>query len=374
MITVLHLITGLERGGAETALLRLVGATDRRNIRSIVISMTRNGQLKPQFEELGLPLYSLGMKRGVPSVGGIFRLIRILRREKPDILQTWLYHADFLGWLVHRLGGVKNLVWNIRCSKPDAKYERGFGAMFLRLLARLSKSPKAIIANSHAGKSSHQRLGYRPPRWAVLQNGIDLQDFQPSMENRESVRKEIGLKPTDKIIGLVARYDPLKDHATFLGAASLISDRPDTHFVLVGSRIDEKNEIVMKLINELKLEGQVHLLGERKDIARLTSAFDIATCSSIGEGFPNILIEAMACAVPCVTTDVGDAKEVVAETGLVVAPGDSAQLAEGWRSLLAMTAEDRTQLGTSARDRVSGHYTLDASVERYEALYEDLAK
>jgi glycosyltransferase involved in cell wall biosynthesis len=174
---------------------------------------------------------------------------------------------------------------------------------------------------------------------------------------------------------LVARFDPLKDHRTFLRAAAMLRERwPDAHFVLVGQGVTESNEVLRETIAANGLRDRVHLLGERSDIPTLTAAFDIATCSSYGESFPNAVGEAMACAVPCVVTDVGDAKRIVGETGLVVSPRNAPALAAAWGELLELGAEGRQELGRQARDRIETNYGLDAIVRQYEALYARLAR
>jgi len=370
---VAHLITSLSVGGAETFLLRLVATMDRGRFDPVVISVTDEGTLGAQLREMGVRVYALGMRRGVPHPGGLIRLISILRRERPHILQTWLYHADLLGLLARRPGAVERLVWGIRCSETDSRYRSGLSGLVVRILARYSDRPDAIVTNSQAGTETHRAMGYRPRRWEVIHNGVDTDHFHPAPGHHASVRRELDLPPETVLIGLVARYDPLKDHGTFLKAAAHLANEKDVHFVLAGAGVDGANGVLAQLAGELGISQRVHFLGERTDIARLNAAFDIASCCSTGEGFPNILIEAMACGVPCVTTDVGDAREVVAETGIVSPVRGAAQLAQGWRTLLQRGSDGRAQLGQAARDRIVEHFALSKAASRYETLYSELA-
>ena len=372
-IRVTHLITGLATGGAETLLLNLLRRTNRNRIQNDVVSLTPGGELKQLIESIDIPVTHLGMTPGVPNPVGMYRLHRHLRRVRPDVLQTWLYHADLLGSLVVPISSVNRLVWNIRCSDMGAAYYRGTTGLVVKALAALSRRTDAIVVNSQAGKREHEGFGYRPGRWEVISNGVDLDRFQPSPQARAQVRRELGIPKDAIVIGLVARFDPVKGHDVFLQAAKIaLAGENKLHFVLVGDGCMKDNSGLAPIIADIPAE-QVHLLGRRHDIARLVTAFDIACCSSYSEGFPNILIEAMACAVPCVATNVGDCAEIVADTGLVVDAGDPSAFAGSLRKLAEMGREERSLLGQSARRRAWELYDLGSMVTNYESLYSDLS-
>ena len=176
------------------------------------------------------------------------------------------------------------------------------------------------------------------------------------------------------LIGLVARFDPLKDHGTFLRAAAQVVRRhSEVHFVAVGAGVDSSNRYLASLSQELGLGPNLHLLGERRDTPSLNAAFDIATCTSLGEGFPNVLIEAMACGTPCVSTAAGDAAVVIGNTGLVVAPGDPNAFAMALLDFIDAGADYRMSRGAEARLRTASLYSLTAMVERYQDLYAGIA-
>lgn len=374
MVKVVHLITGLVRGGAETALYRLLAGMDRDRFENVVVSLTEAGAMAADIRALGVPVHAVRMSRAAPGPAAAWRLLRRLRAERPDILQTWLYHADLAGLVAGRLARVPAIAWNVRCAETDARYRRGLGGLVVRLLARLSSRPDVVVVNSEAGRRVHAALGYRPRRWLVAANGFDTALFRPDPAAPAALREALGLAPDCPVIGLVARYDPLKDHATFLRAAALLAgDEPEVRFVLVGAGADDGNPTLTGLVGELGLGGRVRLLGERRDVPALTAGFDIAACSSVGEGFPNVVGEAMACAVPCVATDVGDSAALVGETGRVVPPGDPGAMAAAWRELLEMGPAGRAELGRAARRRIEEEFTLAAAVGRYEALYAELA-
>jgi glycosyltransferase involved in cell wall biosynthesis len=174
------------------------------------------------------------------------------------------------------------------------------------------------------------------------------------------------------LIGFIARHDPMKDHPTFFKAASeLLQERENVHFILAGNGVKPENRSIAMQISDI-WKDHFHLLGEREDIEKITAALDIASLASHGEGFPNIICEAMACEVPCVTTDVGDAAFIVNNTGYVVPTRDSRAMAGAWKVLIDLGEERRRELGLSARKRVMAHFELSKVVKEYEGFYTSL--
>jgi len=370
MITILHLITGLETGGAQRMLSHVAAHADRSRFRSIVVSMTGLGKMGPLIEAAGVTLLSLGLSRGVADPRGIARLVRLLREFRPSILQTWLYHADLLGLAARQFAPSARLLWNIRCTET-------IGTSGLRqLLAWCSALPDAVVVNSHAGQRYHESLGYRPRRWVTIPNGIDTKAFRPDAAARRRGRAELAIPEDAAAVLLPARYHPMKDHATFLAAAAALAGRrPDLRFALAGAGSDADNQELNRMIAAHQLGDRVHLLGERRDLNSLYPAFDIVTLSSaFGEGFPNVLGEAMACAIACVATDSGDASLIIDDTGLVVPPRDPAALAAGWQRLVELGPDGRSALGAKARTRIVQHYDIDHIVPRFEELYQEMVE
>jgi glycosyltransferase involved in cell wall biosynthesis len=372
---VLHIITGLNSGGAEMMLFKILSSMNRVDFPPAVLSMARScGPIRKRIEALGVPVYSLEMRRGIPTPTAIWHLIRLVRRLQPALIQGWMYHANLMALLVRPfLPSPTPVLWNIRQSLYDLKYEKKMTAWVIRLCARLSIKPVQILYNSQVSAAQHETLGYASGKRAVIPNGFDVEIFSPSEEARVQVRQELGLSPTSTLIGLIGRYDPMKDHENFIRATARLSkSNPDVHFLLAGNNVDVKNNDLMDLLQNLKLINKFHLLGEREDISRLTAALDISTCSSYGEGFPNVVGEAMACEVPCVVTDVGDSGWVVGDTGLVVPPRDPVAMASAWKELLDMGFEERKVLGAKARKRVITNFSIDKIASQYESLYSNL--
>jgi glycosyltransferase involved in cell wall biosynthesis len=244
-------------------------------------------------------------------------------------------------------------------------------AAAVRVMAKLSGLPHTVLFNSRTSARQHEQAGYRPRRLRVIPNGFDLELFRPGEHFRESLRAELGLAPDAELVGLVARCHPVKDHASFLEAAArLVAAGSGAHFLLAGQETDGRQ--VAARVEELGLGGRVHALGERHDVARLTAALDVATCCSLAESFPNSVGEAMACAVPCVVTDVGDAAWMVGASGLVAPVRAPAALATAWRTLLALTPEARRRLGVQARERVKTEFSMNQVAKQYEDLYREV--
>ena len=371
-MVIAHLITSLGCGGAENQMQQLVLASRKGQSRHIVISLTEGGLISSELKEVGVEVHSVGMKRGVWSPRGLFRLIRLLHRLKPDVLHCWLYHACLLGLFATRIVHVNALIWALRSANPGLHSYSMQTKAVVRLCARLSAVPDAIIVNSETARTVHEQWKYRTNRMKVVPNGIDADRFTPDPEVRVQVREEIGIAPDVMLVGLIARFHPAKDHETFLRAAGLLHQRhPDVHFLFAGQEMVPENHTLTRLIAENNLRQAVHLLGARRDIACVTTALDISCLSSWSESFPNVLLEAMACGVPCVTTDVGDCAFVVGDTGRIVPPKNPEALAAALDEMVSMQEFERTSLGQRARKRVLELFTLERMVSTYQKLYED---
>lgn len=365
---VLHIITGLRRGGAETMLAKLAVGLAREGWENRVVCLSERGPLALELEAAGTHVEALDAQSWL-APRAFARLIAMIREYKPDVLQTWLYHADLAGLIsAILLNQTKRLIWNLRCSDVDFDLEQTPGTRVLvQALARLSGWPAAIIVNSHRGQVSHEQLGYKPRQWIELPNGFDLDRWRPDPGAAARLRRLLQLRADVPVVGMCARVAPMKDHATFFAALAALRQRvPHVHAVLAGYGTEELGAMA----GQFGLETCVSLVGEREDLPALVPGFDVFCLSSaFGEGFPNVLGEAMACGVPCVATEVGDAAEIIGDTGLVVPPSRPDELATALASLLQATAEHRKELGARARIRIELHYSLEAIARRYADTY-----
>lgn len=369
---VMYIINDLSIGGAEMMLYKLLAETDRARFCPLVISLMHHAALSERIEALGIDVYTTKMRPGWPTPMGLWRLVRLIRRLKPDLILGWMYHSCLAAQLASVFSSQRPpILWSIHYSISSLNREKWLTAAAIRVCAVLSKLPAKIIFVSRAAQLQHKPLGYSLETSCVIPNGIDVTAFVPSNEARLSVRSELGLPENAFLIGLVGRYHPTKDHSNFLQAAALLSKlHPETHFLLTGRRVDRENRALCQSIQELGLVRQTHLLGERYDMSRLTAALDVFSLSSCVESCPNVIGEAMACGVPCVVTDVGDAAWILGNTGRVVPPRDSSALADAWREMINLGPDGRLALGREARSRVIERFTLKSIAARYDALYE----
>lgn len=372
---VVHVITGLRRHGAETMLAKLLEVMDRSRFQQTVIVLQDKGELGPRIEQAGVPVIALNMKSALDFPRVFFRIWSILKKGKPDIVQTWLYHADFVGTLAAKAAGSTKLIWNLRCSNMNFSEYNPIMRLICSLLARLSSVPDLVISNSLTGQKAHSELGYHPRAWRLLPNGFDTERFRPNVELAAEFRRSLGIGPSTPLIGLPARFDPMKDQANFLNAAALlVQDHPEVRFALIGRGLTADNTAIASHIAERGLGSYVHLLGERSDMEVVMASLNIVTLSSAyGEGFPNVLGEALSCGVLCVATDVGDAAAIVGPYGRIVPSRHSEALAAAWREILALNPEAYKELSSQAREHVIDHYSLPAIGRAYEELYTSVA-
>ena len=371
MIRLAHIVSDLDVGGAEVMLAKLVGGMDRARFSNTVISLTDEGQLGERIASSGVAVHTLGMKRGRPDIRALPRLIRLLKGIQPTIVQSWLYHADFLSTLAVKLAGSPILIWNVRCSDMDLTRYSPLTRWVQWTLAKSSRVPVAVVVNSEAGKQQHEQVGYRPRRWVVIPNGFDIEQFRPDPRARLTLRSEWQIPESAVIVALVARVDPMKDHATFLKAAQLVAQaRQDVYFVLAG----KDTMTLASAVADKALASQTRLLGYCSRMECVLPGVDLMCLSSaFGEGFPNVLGEAMACGIPCIATDVGDARSIIGETGTVVPPRDPARLASAIIDMAGRGLAERQQLGRRARERIEDVYSLPKIIDRYMALYSEVA-
>jgi glycosyltransferase involved in cell wall biosynthesis len=372
-VKLLYLVTCISIGGAELMLYKLLSRLNRERFTPVVVSLIDDrDSVADRIEALGIPVYTIGMQPGLPTPQAIWRLVRTVRQLQPDLIQGRMYHGSLAAqlisaWVQPRIP----ILWSIHHSINALATEKKMTQAIIRLGAHISRFATQIIFVSQNSQQQHEALGYRHDKSCYIPNGCDTSLFQPSVAARSSVRTELNLPAEAVLIGLIARYHPLKDHANFLRAAALLlKTSPTLQFVLIGSGVDATNQPLNQLIQDLGIGAHLHLLGERHDLPRLTAALDIATLSSCGEAFPNVLVEAMACEVPCVTTDVGDAALIVGQTGQIVPPQNAAALATAWQTLLALTTAERAALGQAARARVRELFSLESVVAQHERLYE----
>lgn len=336
--------------------------------RQIVISLGDEGVFGAVLRDAGIELHCLNIKLITAPVV-LWRLCRLLKSIQPDSVVTWLYHADLLGTIACWLTGVRKLYWNIRCSNIEFSNYSPFTRWTVQLLSRLSGYPAGILYNSKVGRAVHEEIGYHPKQWCYVPNGFDLDEWYPDERDRAEVRSKWGVTDENFVVGMVARVDPQKDYPTFLAAVrKVVQEYGHVRIVLIGKGTEQFAQT--EGLNQVLL-----CLGQRKDVAYLMRGLDLVVLSSAyGEGFPNILGEAMATGVPCVTTNVGDAAEIVGDTGWVAPVSDPGKLAGAIEQMIAMERRDRKELQSRTRKRIQEFYSMPSKAACYRQFWSGLVK
>lgn len=343
--------------------------------RHSVTSLACGGRIVGELHDHGVMVTELGMRKELKDWRGVKQLSARLREMSPLLVQTWLYHADLVGGLAARRAGVP-VVWNLRQTSVGRGAQKWSTAFIVRLCALFSRSlPVRIVCGSRAARKAHCEMGFSEDRMLVISNGVDTGVYSYDESAREEVRSELGLTDDSLLIGRIGRYHPQKDYKGFVEMAGrMAAASPNLCFVLAGADVDWSNKELVRWIEAKGLSSKFRLLGARRDIPRIMSALDLFVSSSVfGEGFPNVIAEAMACEVPTVATDVGDSAEIVGKPRHIAPAGHYGSLAAAGLDILGLPLPLRREMGREGRERVANRYSMDRMVQRYEDLYDEVA-
>ncbi len=375
-MNITYIITGLYTGGAEMMLYKQLSQIDRNRFSPSIISLMNKGTIGPKIEsELGIPVYTLNIVESRNPIYALWRLRQIIRSIQPDLIQGKMYHGNLVSEIAKFFVGRSiPVLWSIHHTITQLSAEKRITQWLIKLGSRMGNNPDRIIFVSQNSRQQHETLGYPIDKSCTIPNGCDVDRFSPDATAHTTLCESLGIAKDSLLIGSVARFHPMKDHHNLLQAAALtVTHYPNLHFVLIGRDVTEDNPELHSWITAFNLGDRVHVLGERSDTPQLMAGFDLFTSTSAyGEAFPNVLVEAMSCGTPCVTTNVGDSGFIVENTGKVVEPRDAEGLSQAWRSILQLTTTDRTTLGIQARQRVIDHFSLRSIVDRHESLYEEV--
>jgi glycosyltransferase involved in cell wall biosynthesis len=368
---VLHVISGLAVGGAEMALYRLILQFRGSDYDHTVVALTPGGGMIARFVASGIHVVVLDVRRA--PAAHFAQLVRLIRDQRPDIVQTWLYHADFLGGLAARVAGNRKVIWGVRTTDVDGGCARTT-ALVRRACAAMSRwVPHTIVCVAEAALRAHARIGYDTGRMTVVGNGFDLAQLAASDADRGRLRRSCGFGADDIVVGTLGRFNLDKDHANFVAAAGrLAALDARVRFLMIGRELDAANPALAGWIRATGHADRFVLLGERDDVAVCLAAMDIFCLSSRTEAFPNVVGEAMAMGLPCVATDVGDVAALLADTGVVVPKADPDALARGLSGLIARGPAHAREQGQRARERIRAVYDMRGVRARFELIYDDV--
>lgn len=372
VLRVLHVITGLYRGGAEAMLYKLIQALpEAEGFRHSVIGLLDGGEI--DFSALGASVCTLGLRRGVPAPQALCRLRLAMASANPDVVHGWMYHGN----IAASLAAPRKLpvIWGIHHALHNYSEEKALTRLLIYSGPRLSGRVKRILYCSQASQLQHEALGYPASRSQFIANGFDCDVFRPDPYAAAELRRELALQDDAVLIGNAARFDPIKNHQDLIRAfARLVDLHPKAHLLLAGAGVSEENEELSGLIRHEGAAGRVVMLGQRNDMPRFYAGLDAFALSSRSECFPNVLGEAMACGIPCVSTDVGDAASIIGSTGQLAPAGDVAALTAAMNALLGLSPSDRRSLGEAARMRILAKFSLASVARRYAEVYRHVAQ
>lgn len=370
MIKITHIIIGLNVGGAELMLKRLVlSSHEKKEFHHSVISLTDIGIIGAELNSKGVPVYSLGMQSALSIPNILLKVRKLLRVLQPDVVQTWMYHADLLGGLAAKSVGIDNIIWNVRNTAID---DRGFVATSIaKICAKLSYIiPKKIIYVSRSALKSHIEFGYNDYISIVVFNGFDVDEFKHNPKIRNEYRRALGITDNDIIVGSVGRFSNSKDHTTFIESINMaVRTNPCIKGLLVGRDISLDNFDISE-----KDKKNFLVIGQRTDIANLYSSMDIFCLHSTSEGFPNVLGEAMSTGLPCVVTKAGDAEFILNDGQYTSNIRDIESVSKNLLRLANSNIETRKKIGIKNRKRVENNFEMNNIIEEYLSLYNLIVK
>jgi glycosyltransferase involved in cell wall biosynthesis len=371
---VLHIITDFNDGGAQAVLYRFIMA-DKQNTHQ-VISLMNIGWYGERVAKLGIPVHALDMPKSRLTRHGVTKLYRLIREINPDTIQTWMYHSDLLGSALARLAGHKAIVWGIHNSDLDPAQTAFTTRAIVRMCASISGLiPRKIISCSEEGVRVHSALGYQLQKMVTIPNGYDVSEFAPNLADRQNLRQQWQIPDGTTLFGMVARWNPQKDHANLIAALADLQTQTQSpwHCVLIGSNVSTDNQTLVELIDRYQVRDRVTLLGIRTDIPAAMNALDIHVLSSAyGEAFPNVVAEAMACQTPCIVTAVGDAALIVGDTGWVVPPSDAVRLGAAMAVAIERMSDltDWQERQSRCRQRIEANFSIQNMVAKYNDVWE----
>jgi glycosyltransferase involved in cell wall biosynthesis len=365
---VFHIISGLGDGGAEGVLYRLIKC-DIKNTH-IVITMISGGKYEVLLKNLGVVVTSLNLERGKFTVMALAQLYMKIRKVKPDVVQTWMYHSDLVGGLIAKIALVKRVIWNVRHSNLNPEDTKSSTIIVARLCALFSYIvPNKIVCCADEAREEHISIGYKSKNMVVISNGYDLSLYKP-YKTASVIRNEYNISNSQPLMGMVGRFTPEKDHENLFRAMSQLINKP--YLVLAGTGMTDENEILSKLISVYSLTERVILLGQVEDVPSFMNQLDFHVLSSSSEGFPNVLAEAMACEIPCISTEAGSAPLIINNTGWL-APVKQSDALAACLSLaineLQVNKDKWNMRKNDSRTRVMKHFSLNEMVEKYNEVW-----
>ena len=365
---IFNIISGLNRGGAETLLYNFI-INDFKNTH-IIISLSKNGYYKKVLLDKNYEVYDFETDNFFKLFSSTYKIFKILKKHKPNILQTWLYKADFIGSILSLFTNIK-LYWSLHHSKPQnfkINIKTRFSYLILSIFSFVF--PNKIFCCGKEVKLFHSKIGYKRSKLKVIFNGYDINKF--NLKNNNKYLTKLSLNNKMFILGTVARWDKYKDFQTLFKSLNIL----DKHFknwrlIIAGSNLTNKNNKLRKLIEKNNIIDKVLAIGEINDVENLYKIMSLNLLISKAEGFPNVLAESMLSGVPCIATDVGDNKLIISEYGMTVKPNDYEDLANKISNFI-LNLSNKNQhesLKKECRKTIMKNYSLEKMIKNYNEYW-----
>lgn len=363
---ILFIAPDVDSGGAENILFNIVKMNNSKDV--FIISLTKGGYYGEKLRKEGYKLYALNMKKNIFIFLKVFKLLFMIITLNPKIVHTWLYHSNLIGGILAWFVGIKKIYWSIH---HDFEYSDFLTMIEMKILGLMSYFvPNKIIYCSEASKNNHIKNGYNKEYSQIILNGVSTKDYKPNKSFRNEIRNKLNIGDNCFLIGNISRYHPLKDHDNLLKALFIL-DKYDINFkcILVGKGLSIQNQDLVDKINSYQLMDKIILYGKSFKISKIINAFDLNILSSKKESSPLVLLESMASGVPCITTDVGDARKIVSDTGWIVEPSNHRALANCMINIF----DDKSIIknkSSLAIQRIKEFYSIEKMKLNYKKIYE----
>ena len=366
---IMHIITGLEQGGAESALFNLLKYFKKNsNFDFIIVTLTNNVFLKKKFEDLGIEVVVLKMNKNF--IFSFYNLVKIYRNFKPKLIQSWLHHSDFIAILLSFITRNKNLIWTIRCGKLDKKFISYKNIYLVKILRYFSSRPKAIIYNSFRAFNEHKKIGYDSKFHKIIHNGFDHKEYKSNKILKNNFKKKYFIKKNVKVIGFISRYHPIKGFDLFISLAEKLNKYDKNLFFVVAGRGYENNLIVNSLIKKHNIK-KIFFLGNLNSINNFYPVLDCLVVSSKSESFPNVIAEGMLSKVYCISNDVGDAKLIIDNYGYITSKNIDSD-AKKITKIISNKIKMKNIL-IEGRNHIINSFNISKSIEKFSKVYNRIA-
>ncbi len=369
-MNIVHFITGLNVGGAEMMLFKHLRTFSKKQNKLIVISLQDKSMIGKKIEKLGVRVFDLNLSYKSINFVKLINLFFILKKFNPDIFHCWMYHANLLGFLYSIFFRKTKVIWNIRQTLYSLQNEKKLTRLVIFVSKIISNFSINIIYNSKKSLKQHSAYGFRNTNSFFIPNGFIIENLNQNQKNKinKKIRKKFNIPERAIVIGIVARNHPMKGYDIFFKSLeAILEKRKDIHVLAVGRNVNYKNfkHVILK-----KNKSFYHFTGQKNNINDLMCCMNIFVSSSIwGEGFSNVLSEAMLMEVPCVATNIGESKNIIGKNGIIIEANSSILLEQGILKILALSSKKRKEIGRSARKRVISKFDIEKINKLYSNTY-----